>query len=45
MARRERDMSGESTTELHPAVHRFIQEAGGTTQSFGIGRVVGQVYA
>ncbi len=38
-------MTPVSTTELHPIVRRFVQEAGSTTQSFGIGRVVGQIYA
>lgn len=26
-------------------VHRFIQEAGNTTQAMGLGRIVGQIYA
>ena len=30
---------------IHPVVLRFIEEAGNTTQSFGAGRVIGQVYA
>jgi len=30
--------------ELDPTVRRFIEDAGNTTQSFGLGRVVGQVY-
>ena len=32
-------------SRLHPVVKRFVQEAGSTTQSFGLGRVVGQIYA
>lgn len=28
-----------------PIVHRFIEEAGNTTQSLGLGRVAGQLYA
>jgi len=31
--------------DLHPVVRRFIQDAGNLTQSFGIGRVTGQLYA
>jgi DNA-binding transcriptional regulator GbsR (MarR family) len=30
---------------ITPVVRRFIEEAGITTQSFGLGRVVGQIYA
>jgi len=30
---------------ITPVVRRFIEEAGMTTQSFGLGRVVGQIYA
>lgn len=30
---------------LHPLVYRFIEDAGNTTQSFGVGRVIGQIYA
>jgi len=33
------------TKELSPVVRRFIEEAGKTSQSFGLGRVLGQVYA
>lgn len=29
---------------LNPVIQRFIEDAGGTTQSFGLGRVVGQLY-
>ncbi len=32
-------------TELNPIVHRFIEDAGSTTQALGFGRVVGQIYA
>ncbi len=32
-------------TELDPIVHRFIEDAGSTTQALGLGRVVGQIYA
>jgi DNA-binding transcriptional regulator GbsR (MarR family) len=31
--------------ELNPVVRRFVQEAGHLTQSLGVGRVVGQIYA
>ena len=31
--------------ELPPVVRRFIEDAGNTTQSLGIGRVLGQIYA
>ena len=31
--------------ELNPVIRRFVEDAGNTTQSFGIGRVVGQIYA
>jgi DNA-binding transcriptional regulator GbsR (MarR family) len=31
--------------ELDPIVQRFVQEAGNMTQSLGLGRVVGQIYA
>jgi DNA-binding transcriptional regulator GbsR (MarR family) len=30
---------------LDPIVQRFVQEAGNMTQSLGLGRVVGQIYA
>jgi HTH-type transcriptional regulator, glycine betaine synthesis regulator len=30
---------------LHPVVRRFIEDTGHTTQSLGIGRVMGQIYA
>jgi len=29
----------------HPVVRRFIEDAGNLTQSFGLGRVIGQLYA
>ena len=32
-------------TDLNPIVHRFIEDAGSTTQALGLGRVVGQIYA
>ena len=31
--------------ELDPIVRRFVEDAGTVTQSFGIGRVIGQIYA
>jgi len=31
--------------ELDPVVRRFIEDAGSMTQSFGVGRVLGQIYA
>src|SRR5512137_1651739 len=31
--------------QLNPAARRFVEDAGNTTQSFGIGRVLGQIYA
>ena len=31
--------------DLHPLVRRFVQDAGHMTQSLGLGRVVGQIYA
>ena len=34
-----------SPPEIHPTVRQFIQDAGALTQSFGLGRVAGQVYA
>lgn len=33
------------SVELSPTVRRFIQEAGNATQSFGLGRAAGQIYA
>ena len=35
----------ESQQEFNPMVRRFIEEAGNTTQSLGIGRVLGQIFA
>jgi len=32
-------------TDQHPTVRRFIEDAGHLTQSFGLGRVLGQMYA
>ena len=32
-------------TELTPVVRRFVEDAGNLTQSFGLGRVIGQIYA
>ena len=32
-------------TDLNPVVRRFVEDAGNLTQSFGLGRVVGQIYA
>ena len=31
--------------DLNPVVRRFIEDAGNTTQSLGLGRVLGQIYA
>jgi HTH-type transcriptional regulator, glycine betaine synthesis regulator len=33
------------TVELHPLVRRFVEDAGSLTQTLGVGRVLGQVYA
>ncbi|MFO7870994.1 MAG: hypothetical protein R6V03_06130 [Kiritimatiellia bacterium] len=30
---------------MDPIIHAFVEEAGNTTQSIGLGRVVGQIYA
>ena len=38
-------MKEKDSTRLSPVVRRFIEDAGNTTQSFGIGRVLGQIYA
>lgn len=32
-------------SSLHPLVRRFIEDAGNMTQSLGVGRVIGQIYA
>jgi DNA-binding transcriptional regulator GbsR (MarR family) len=33
------------SSQLNPIVTQFIEHAGNTTQSFGLGRVMGQIYA
>jgi len=33
------------SSELNPIVLRFVEHVGNTTQSFGAGRVIGQIYA
>ena len=38
-------MNAPLAPEMNPVVHRFVQGAGSATQSLGIGRVVGQIYA
>jgi DNA-binding transcriptional regulator GbsR (MarR family) len=38
-------MSAAASSDLHPVVRRFVQEAGSLTQSLGLGRVLGQIYA
>jgi len=38
-------LTPDPTTGLNPLVRRFIEQAGTATQSFGIGRVLGQIYA
>jgi len=38
-------MHDSNTNELNPIVRRFIEDAGNTTQAFGVGRVLGQIYA
>jgi DNA-binding transcriptional regulator GbsR (MarR family) len=32
-------------SDTNPLVHRFIEDVGNMTQSFGVGRVIGQIYA
>jgi len=32
-------------SSLNPLVYRFIEDAGNMTQSLGVGRVIGQIYA
>jgi len=32
-------------TDIEPVVRRFIEDAGNATRSFGVGRVLGQIYA
>ena len=34
-----------SSNQLNPVVRRFIEDAGNLTQSFGAGRVLGQIFA
>ena len=34
-----------SDTDMAPVVRRFIEDTGNATQSFGLGRVIGQIYA
>ena len=31
--------------DIHPVALHFIEDAGNATQSFGVGRVIGQIYA
>lgn len=38
-------MGKRSSPEVLPLVRRFIEDVGNTTQSFGVGRVLGQIYA
>jgi len=38
-------MAKPKVEELNAIAHRFIEEAGNATQAFGLGRVVGQIYA
>jgi len=38
-------MKARGSEELQPVVRRFIEEAGSMTQSLGVGRVLGQIYA
>jgi len=38
-------MQSKPSNELNPVVRRFVEDAGNATQSFGIGRVLGQIYA
>jgi len=38
-------MASKPSSELDPVVQRLIQTAGSTSQSLGMGRVVGQIYA
>lgn len=37
--------SVEPGSDLNPVVRRFVEEAGNATQGFGLGRVLGQIYA
>src|SRR5437773_6056452 len=34
-----------SNTEWHAARRKFVEAGGHTTQSFGLGRIIGQIYA
>jgi DNA-binding transcriptional regulator GbsR (MarR family) len=34
-----------ASPSLNPVVLQFVEHAGNTTQSFGVGRVIGQIYA
>ena len=34
-----------SDTDMTPVIRRFIEDAGSAAQSFGLGRVIGQIYA
>ena len=38
-------MQRTESAKLNPVVRRFVEHAGNLTQSFGIGRVLGQIYA
>lgn len=38
-------MSENKTPEIDPVARRFVEDVGNATQSFGLGRVVGQIYA
>jgi DNA-binding transcriptional regulator GbsR (MarR family) len=38
-------MTPHDSSDFSPVVRRFIEEAGKVTQSFGVGRVLGQIYA
>jgi DNA-binding transcriptional regulator GbsR (MarR family) len=38
-------MTTATQTELRPVVRRFIEDAGILSQSLGVGRVIGQIYA
>ena len=38
-------MTPKLSADLPPIVHRFIEDAGTTSQSLGVGRVLGQIYA
>ena len=38
-------MTPKLSADLPPIIRRFIEDAGTTSQSFGVGRVLGQIYA